>query len=136
MILLPKHRPPTSPGRLLQCFLKDYELTQSRLAELTDMQLQRINQIVKGKRGVTPDTALRLSRLFGTTPDLWLNAQLTWDLWHAKQEGGTEIEEKVTPLTAVTGKTRGRATAVTRRVTKKDRITARSARPRLSPLRP
>ena len=101
MILIPKHRPPTSPGRLLQRFLEDYELTQTRLAELTDMQLQRINQIVKGKRAVTPDTALRLSRLFGTTPDLWLNAQLAWDLWHAQREAGVEIEEKVIPLAEV-----------------------------------
>jgi plasmid maintenance system antidote protein VapI len=71
------------------------------------MQLQRINQIVKGKRAVTPDTALRLSRLFGTTPDLWLNAQLAWDLWHAQREAGVEIEEKVIPLAHV---------AVTRRL--------------------
>ncbi len=98
MILLPKHRPPTSPGRLLQRFLDDHELTQTRLAELGDMQLRRVNEILKVKRAITPDTALRLARLFDTTPDLWLNAQTAWELWHAREQSGPQIEERVTPL--------------------------------------
>lgn len=98
MILLPTHRPPTSPGRLLQRFLDDYELTQTAVAERTSMQLRRVNEILKKKRAITPDTALRLARLFGTTPDLWINAQTAWDLWHAAQAAGARIEQEVEPL--------------------------------------
>lgn len=61
-------------------------LTQSDVAERIGVPYQRVNELVNGKRGVTPSTALRLARLFGTTPDLWLNLQLRWDLFHAERD--------------------------------------------------
>ena len=50
-----------------------------------------MNEIVNGKRGITPDTALRLAALFGTSPEYWLTGQMNWDLWHAKRSAGREI---------------------------------------------
>ena len=99
MVLLPKNRAPTHAGELLEELIEDFNLTQTEVAKRTAMPFPRVNEIVRGKRGITPDTALRLARLFGTTPDLWLNYQLAWDLWHVREESGAEIEEKVAPLT-------------------------------------
>jgi len=82
--MLPKNRPPTHPGEmLLEEFLKPLGMTQSELAKRIFVSFPRINEIINGHRGITPDTALRLSRLFGTTPEFWLNGQRNWDLWHA-----------------------------------------------------
>ena len=84
MTRLSTNRPPTHPGEmLLEEFLVPLEMTQTELAERIGVSYPRINEIVNGKRGVTPDTALRLSKLFGTTPEFWLNGQRNWDLWHA-----------------------------------------------------
>ena len=84
MTRLPTHRAPTHPGEmLLEEFLRPLEMTQTELAERIGVSYPRVNELVNGKRGVTPDTALRLSRLFGTTPEFWLNGQRNWDLWHA-----------------------------------------------------
>ena len=84
MTRLPTNRPPTHPGEmLLEEFLLPLGITQTELAERIGVSYPRINEIVNGKRGVTPDTALRLSKLFGTTPEFWLNGQRNWDLWHA-----------------------------------------------------
>lgn len=84
MTTLPKHRPPTHPGEmLLEDFLKPLGITQAEAAARLKVSYPRINEIIKGKRGITPDTALRLARLFGTTPEFWLNGQRNWDLWHA-----------------------------------------------------
>ena len=84
MARLPTHRPPTHPGEiLLEEFLIPMEMTQTELAERIGVSFPRINEIVNGKRGITPDTALRLAQLFGTTPEFWLNGQRNWDLWHA-----------------------------------------------------
>ncbi len=67
---------------MLEEFLKPVGMTQKELAGRARISYPRINELVHGKRGVTPDTALRLARLFGTTPDFWLSGQLAWDLWH------------------------------------------------------
>jgi len=84
MTRLPTNRPPTHPGEmLLEEFLVPLGMTQTELAERIGVSFPRINEIVNGKRGVTPDTALRFSQLFGTTPEFWLNGQRNWDLWHA-----------------------------------------------------
>ena len=86
MTTLPRHRPPTHPGEmLLEEFLKPLGMTQMELAERIRVSYPRVNEIIKGKRGITPDTALRLARLLGTTPEFWLNGQLNWDLWHAQR---------------------------------------------------
>ena len=98
---LPTHRPPTHPGELLlEEFLEPLGMTQTELAARIDVSYPRINEIVKGKRGITPDTALRLSRLFGTTPEFWLNGQLAWDLWHAEREAIRSLR-KIEPLVGV-----------------------------------
>lgn len=84
---VPSHRAPTHPGEmLLREFLEPLGLTQGDVAARIGVPYQRVNELVNGRRGVTPSTALRLARLFGTTPDLWLNLQLRWDLFHAERE--------------------------------------------------
>ena len=60
-------------------------ITQRELADAIESPYQRVNEIVNGKRGVTPSTALRLAKYFGMTPDFWMNLQLRWDLYHAQQ---------------------------------------------------
>ena len=87
MILVPTHRPPTHPGEmLLEEFLTPMNLTQRELAEALHVPYQRINEIINGKRGVTPATALRLARFFGMSAGFWMNLQLRWDLYHAQQQ--------------------------------------------------
>jgi len=99
MTRLPTHRPPTHPGEMLrEEFLKPLGMTQTELAERIGVSYVRVNELVNEKRGVTPDTALRLSRLFGTTPDFWLNGQQNWDLWHAMQGPEAEDIEKIEPV--------------------------------------
>jgi addiction module HigA family antidote len=81
--MLPKNGPPTHPGEmLLEEFLEPLGMTQMELAERIRVSYPRVNEIVNGRRGVTPDTALRLAKLFGTTAEFWLNGQRNWDLWH------------------------------------------------------
>jgi antitoxin HigA-1 len=83
---LPKNRAPTHPGEmLLEEFLKPMGITQSDFAARLRVSFPRLNEIVKGRRGVTPDTALRLARVLGTSAELWLGLQLDWDLWNAMQ---------------------------------------------------
>lgn len=79
--MLPKNRIPTHPGEvLLEEFLVPLGISQVALAEHLEISLQRINEIVRGKRGVTPETAWLLSQAFGTTPEFWLNLQVHHDL--------------------------------------------------------
>lgn len=85
-MMLPKHRPPTAPGEmLLEEFLKPLGMTQRDLAERMSMGVQSINLIVNGKRGITAETAVRLSRVFRNSPQFWLGVQMDWDLWHAER---------------------------------------------------
>ena len=77
-------KPDPHPGEVLQQeFLEPRGMTQTELARRLEVPYQRVNQIVNLRRAVTPDTALRLSRVFGTTPDYWLELQLRWDLSRA-----------------------------------------------------
>ena len=77
--------PPIHPGEiLLEEFLKPWKISQNALSRDLDVPLQRINQIVLGKRSITVDTALRLAKYFGTTPELWLNLQARYDLEMAR----------------------------------------------------
>lgn len=93
---LPKQRPPTHPGEmLLKEFLEPLEMTQVELADRLRVSYPRVNEIVKGKRAVTPDTALRLARLFGTSPEFWLDGQRNWDLWHALQAPAAREIQKI-----------------------------------------
>ncbi len=86
MIRVPTHRAPTHPGEmLLEEFLKPMALTQRELAEAIHVPYQRINEIVNGRRGITPSTALRLAKYFGMSPDFWMNLQIRWDLYDVNQ---------------------------------------------------
>jgi len=81
---LPKNRRPTHPGEIfLEDFLVPLGITQKDAAARLRMSYPRMNEIVKGKRSVTPDTALRLARFTGTEPEFWLNLQQAVDLWNA-----------------------------------------------------
>jgi addiction module HigA family antidote len=77
-------RAPTRPGEvLLEEFLAPLGITQAEAARRMGITTNRLNELVRGKRGVTADTALRLSRLLGTSPEFWLNLQMALDLWEA-----------------------------------------------------
>ena len=104
MIRVPTHRNPTHPGEmLLEEFLSPSGLTQRDLADAIHVPYQRVNEIVNGRRGITPGTALRLSKFFGMSPDFWMNLQLRWDLRHAQQSERNELKT-IRPYTAmVTG---------------------------------
>jgi addiction module HigA family antidote len=82
----PMTRRPTHPGEmLLEDFLPDYDLTVAGLADAVGVSRQSINELLRGRRAVSPEMALRLARLFGNTPEFWLNAQRAVDLWQAAQ---------------------------------------------------
>jgi len=87
MVRIPTNRIPTHPGEmLLEEFLVPATLTQRQLADAIHVPYQRINDIVNGRRGITPSTALRLSKFFGNSADFWMNLQLRWDLYRAQNE--------------------------------------------------
>jgi len=91
---------PTHPGEMLrEDFMPDFNLTTADLAEKLGVSRQTVNELLRGRRSVSPAMALRLSRLFGNTPEFWLNAQRAIDLWNAKRENKQEIE-KIKPLQA------------------------------------
>jgi antitoxin HigA-1 len=97
MIRIPTDRPPTHPGEmLLEEFLNPMELTQRELADALHVPYQRVNDIVHGRRSITPSTALRLARFFGNTPTFWMNLQLRWDLYFANQKE-TSLLEQINP---------------------------------------
>ncbi len=80
-MLLPENRIPTHPGEvLLEEFLIPMGISQVNLARHLGIPVQRVNEIVRGKRGVTPDTAWLLAQAFGTTPQFWMNLQVAYDL--------------------------------------------------------
>ncbi len=98
MLRLPSARPPTHPGEmLLEEFLTPMNLTQRELAEAIHVPYQRVNEIINGKRGVTPATALRLARFFGMSAGFWMNLQLRWGLYYAQQEA--EVLAVIQPYT-------------------------------------
>lgn len=84
LIPRPARHAPVSPGEMLrEEFMVPLNLTQRALAERLQVPVGRINQILQGKRIVTADTAVRLSRVLGMSPEFWLSLQTDWDLWHA-----------------------------------------------------
>ncbi|MCB0108842.1 MAG: HigA family addiction module antidote protein [Caldilineaceae bacterium] len=95
MLRIPTDGPPTHPGEmLLEEFLKPLQMTQRELAERIGVSYPRINELIHGKRGMTPDTALRLERFLGMEAQFWLNLQLVWDLYHAMHSpAAAEIEQ-------------------------------------------
>jgi addiction module HigA family antidote len=91
---LPKFRRPTHPGAvLLEEFLEPLGITQREAADRLRISYPRMNEIVNGKRTVTPDTALRLARFTDTEPEFWLNLQQAIDLWDAMHLAAEDIQE-------------------------------------------
>jgi addiction module HigA family antidote len=89
---------PTHPGAMLrEDFLPDYGLTVSGLAEALGVSRQTMNELLRGRRAVSPAMALRLSRLFGNSPEFWLNAQRAVDLWDAARVIRAQVE-RIKPL--------------------------------------
>ncbi len=91
-------RQPTHPGLMLvEDFLPDYGLTVAGLADAVGVSRQSINELRRGRRGVSPEMALRLARLFGNSPEFWLNAQRAVDLWNASRAIRREVA-RIKPL--------------------------------------
>ena len=92
---MPKNRRPTHPGEIfLEDFLVPLAITQKDAAAQLKISYPRINEIIKGKRAVTPDTALRFAKFTGTEPEFWLNLQQAVDLWNAlHSEQAAELDE-------------------------------------------
>ena len=96
---LPKNRRPTTPGEVfLEEFLEPLGITQKDAAARLHISYPRMNEIVNGKRAVTPDTALRLSKFTGTTAGFWLNLQQAVDLWDALHSEHAEDLERIQPV--------------------------------------
>ena len=92
---------PVHPGEILREELDALGLSANAVSKALGVPVNRVTMILNGQRGVSADTALRLARYFGTTPQLWLNLQKTWELRRAEMEVGREISEQVTPRHAV-----------------------------------
>lgn len=91
---------PTHPDEMLrEDFLPDFGLTVTRLAEALGVSRQSVNELLRERRGVSPEMALRLARLFGSSPEFWLNAQRAVDLWEASRAIGEQVE-RIKPLGA------------------------------------
>ena len=98
MVRIPTHRTPTHPGEmLLEEFLKPMGVTQRDLANAINVPYQRVNEIINGRRGITPSTALRLARVFRVSADFWMNIQLRWDLYFAKKSESDALKS-IKPL--------------------------------------
>ncbi len=91
---------PVHPGEILGEELQELGMSANALAKALDVPTNRITAILNGQRGITANTALRLSRYFGTTPQLWLNIQKAYELRIAEIEAGEKISERVQPRSA------------------------------------
>lgn len=93
MVRVPTNRPPTHPGEmLLEEFLNPMGISQKDLADNIHVPYQRVNEIVNGRRGITPSTALRLAKFFDMSADFWMNLQLRWDLYFAQQNESNVLD--------------------------------------------
>lgn len=100
MVRVPTNREPTHPGEMLsEEFLKPMGLSQQDLARGIRVPYQRINELINGRRGITPGTALRLAKFFGNSPDFWMSLQLRWALYRA-QATEAETLRRIRPLRA------------------------------------
>jgi addiction module HigA family antidote len=93
-------RRPTHPGEMLrEDFLPDYELSVAQLADAIGVSRQSINELLREKRALSPEMAIRLGKLFGNSPEFWLNAQRAVDLWDAAAAIGKDVA-RIKPLRA------------------------------------
>ena len=91
---------PTHPGEMLrEDFMPDYDLKTASMAKALGVSRQTINEILRERRAISPAMALRLSRLFRNSPEFWLNAQHSWDLWDSEQRYSKELSQ-IRPLNA------------------------------------
>lgn len=98
MVRVPTDREPTHPGEMLsEEFLKPLGISQRDLADGIHVPYQRVNELVNQRRGITPSTALRLSRYFGNSAGFWMSLQYRWDLYRALRSEAPELE-KIQPL--------------------------------------
>lgn len=98
--MLSVSRKPTHPGEMLrEEFLPDFGLTVARAAQLLHVSRQSVNELLRERRGVSADMAVRLARLFGTTPQYWLTMQRNVDLWNALELHGNEFAD-IQPIAA------------------------------------
>jgi addiction module HigA family antidote len=115
MIRVPTDRAPTHPGEmLLEEFLTPLGLSQRDLALGIRVPYQRVNELVNGRRGVTPSTALRLGRYFGNSAGFWLSLQQRWDLYQAERSEASELQ-RIEPVQAGVVREPRRATSSQRR---------------------
>jgi addiction module HigA family antidote len=92
----------THPGEILgEDFLKPMGISAHRLSLCTRVPATRISEILHGRRSITPDTALRLARFFGTSAEFWINLQANFELSRTRQESLAAIEREVQPLSLV-----------------------------------
>lgn len=100
MVKIPKYREPTHPGEMLiKEFLIPLSITQRNLSKAINVPYQRINEIINGRRGITPSTALRLAKFFNMSEDFWLNMQLRWELYRARLSEQEELRS-IKPYTS------------------------------------
>ena len=101
MVRVPTNRIPTHPGEmLLEEFLTPMGISQKDLADSIEVPYQRINEIVNGLRGITPSTALRLAKFFDMSADFWMNLQLRWDLYFARQDEN-KVLQRIQPYSTL-----------------------------------
>ena len=81
-----REAPPTHPGEILRDMLEDEGITQNRLAKEIGVSFRAVNELINGKRRITPEMALRLAKRFETTPLFWLNLQANYDIWKAARK--------------------------------------------------
>jgi addiction module HigA family antidote len=94
-----EHYPPITPGEYLKHeFLEPFEISQNKLAKDINVPVSRINEIIKGTRHITVDTALRLAKYFQTSPEMWINLQTSYDIRVAKRNLSGFIEASVRPF--------------------------------------
>jgi len=99
---LPTHRPPIHPGEILfEEFMKPYDMNQTELAKRINVSRKHLHEIINGKKGISVDIAMRLSCLFKTSPELWLNGQMAWDIWNARHGECAESFKFIEPMAAV-----------------------------------
>lgn len=92
--------PPTHPGEMIrEDFMADFKLNTTSMAAALGVSRQTINELLRERRAITPVMALRLSRLFGNSPEFWLNAQHAHDLWNSQRRFGKELSQ-IQPLSA------------------------------------
>lgn len=96
--MIPKSRQPTHPGEILRYeFLEPLNLTQQQIADAIGVTRVRINELILGKRSITPDTAFRLAKFFNTTPDFWIALQTNLDMWNTLKTRRKEYDQ-ITPV--------------------------------------